>query len=522
MKKKHFSLLRRARRHDAPDTAAIMEVQRKNILSEKSDFFIRESYKTLRTNVTFSLADETACKVLIVTSAMQSEGKSITALNLAISYAEMKQRVLLIDCDLRRPKLARLLSAKEKVGLSNLLIQPELLGKAIHDSGIEDLDVIFAGDVPPNPSELLGSSRMKALLDSLQENYDYIILDTSPVNLVTDACVLVPESSGVLFVVRAGLSERGSVLRAVEQLERSHAKILGFVLNEVTRESGYYGYRKYGYQRHRYGYGRGYGYGYGHGYGYGYGQEKPDSMTDLHTHILPRMDDGAPDTAASLAMLRMEAAQGVTGVALTPHFHRDRESIEQFLARRQAAWEHLSAAMKKTAEPFPDLVLGAEVAWMPNMNHWDDLEALCLGSSRYLLLELPFTLWNNSMIDQLYSLAAQSGVTPVLAHLERYLGRQKKEHIQELYRLNVPIQLSAGCLLHPIERWKLLRLLREGQSFFLASDCHGTQRRTPDLGPAAAVAKKRLTGDALEALLCRSDAIFTAARAEQEREYAKK
>lgn len=275
MKKKHFSLLRRARRHDAPDTAAIMEVERKNILSEKSDFFIRESYKALRTNVTFSLADETACKVLIVTSAMQSEGKSITALNLAISYAEMKQRVLLIDCDLRRPKLARLLSAKEKVGLSNLLIQPELLGKAIHDSGIEDLDVIFAGDVPPNPSELLGSARMKTLLESLQKNYDYIILDTSPVNLVTDACVLVPESSGVLFVVRAGLSERGSVLRAVEQLERSHAKILGFVLNEVPRESGYYGYRKYGYRRHRYGYGR--GYGYGHGYGYGYGQEKPDS-----------------------------------------------------------------------------------------------------------------------------------------------------------------------------------------------------------------------------------------------------
>ena len=127
--------------------------------------------------------------------------------------------------------------------------------------------------MPPNPSELLGSSRMKALLESLQKNYDYIILDTSPVNLVTDACVLVPESSGVLFVVRAGLSERGSVLRAVEQLERSHAKILGFVLNEVTRESGYYGYRKYGYRR--YGYGR--GYGYGHGYGYGYGQEKPDS-----------------------------------------------------------------------------------------------------------------------------------------------------------------------------------------------------------------------------------------------------
>ena len=110
----------------------------------------------------------------------------------------------------------------------------------------------------------------------------------------------------------------------------------------------------------------------------------------------------------------------------------------------------------------------------------------------------------------------------MLAHLERYLGRQKKEHIQELYRLNVPIQLSAGCLLHPMERWKLLRLLGEGQAFFLASDCHGTQRRAPDLGPAADAARKRLTEDALETLLHRSDAIFTAARAEQEREYAKK
>ena len=223
MKKKHFSLLRRSRRHNAPDAAAIMEVERKNILSEQSDFFIRESYKTLRTNVTFSLADETACKVLIVTSAMQSEGKSITAINLAISYAEMNQRVLLVDCDLRRPKLARLLSMKGKVGLSNLLIQPELLGKAVRDSGVQNLDVILAGDVPPNPSELLGSSRMEKLIESLRENYDYIILDAPPVNMVTDACVLVPQSSGVLFVVRAGLSERGSVLRAVEQLERSHA-----------------------------------------------------------------------------------------------------------------------------------------------------------------------------------------------------------------------------------------------------------------------------------------------------------
>lgn len=278
MKKKHFFRLRRQVSEDANR----MEVERQNILSESSGFFIRESYKALRTNVSFALADEEACKVLIVTSAMQSEGKSITAINLAISYAEMNHRVLLIDCDLRRPKLARLLSMKGNVGLSNLIIKPELLRKAVQDSGIPNLDVIFAGDVPPNPSELLGSSRMKKLIDNLRENYDYIILDTPPVNMVTDACVLVPESSGVLFVVRSGVSERGATIHAVEQLEYSKAKILGFVLNEVKPENDYYGYRKYS-QYRRYGYSRGYGYsrhGYGYGYGYGYQPEAPSVQKD--------------------------------------------------------------------------------------------------------------------------------------------------------------------------------------------------------------------------------------------------
>ena len=245
-------------------------------------------------------------------------------------------------------------------------------------------------------------------------------------------------------------------------------------------------------------------------------------MTDLHTHILPRMDDGAPDTAASLEMLRMEAEQGVTGVVLTPHFHRDRETPERFLARRQAAWERLSEAVEKAASPFPGLMLGAEVAWMPNIAQWDDLETLCLGSSRYLLLELPFTPWSGGMIDQLYSLVGRGAVTPVLAHLERYLGTQKKEYIQELYRMNVPIQVSAGCLLRTVERWRTLRLLGQGHGFLLSSDCHGTERRRPDLGPAVAAVKKRMSGDALEALLCRSDRIFAAARGGQEIEDAEK
>ena len=263
---KHNGLLSALRHHFMgikPEMSGGIEEERRYILSSGSDFFIREAYKTLRTNVVYALAEEEKnCKVIIVTSAMQSEGKSITAVNLAISFAEMNNRVLLVDCDLRRPKLSRLLELSAKVGLSNVLIKPDLLEQAIQKTKVANLDVLPTGDVPPNPSELLGSSRMHKLLETMRERYDYIILDTSPVNMVTDACVLVPESSGVLFVVRANRSERDAVAHAVDQMEYSKAKMLGFVLNGAGNDFGRYGKYRYGKYK-KYGYGQRYGYGYG-------------------------------------------------------------------------------------------------------------------------------------------------------------------------------------------------------------------------------------------------------------------
>jgi len=196
--------------------------------------------------------------------------------------------VLLIDCDLRRPKLSRLMEVNAPVGLSNLLMEPELRRKAIVPSDVENLDVLLAGDIPPNPSELLSSPRMQRLLEELRREYDFIILDTPPVNMVIDAVVLAPQCDGVLFVIRANRSERGAVIHAVEQLEYSKAKLLGFVLNGVDLENSNYGYGKYRYKRYkRYGYGKyGYGkYGYGHygygGYGYGYSsRSKHEVPTD--------------------------------------------------------------------------------------------------------------------------------------------------------------------------------------------------------------------------------------------------
>ncbi len=250
--------------------------ERKNLLSIKSNFFVREAYKTLRTNVSFALTEEEKCKVIVVTSSHQGEGKSITTLNLAISYAMTDRKVLVIDCDLRRPKVAGLLEINSKVGLTNLIMNHELKDEAIVHTSVKGLDVILSGDIPPNPSELLGSPRMQIIINEMREKYDYIFIDSPPVNMVTDAVILAPESDGVLFLVRANHSERGSVIHAVEQLQYAKAKILGFVLNDVNVEKTHYGYGKYkykGYMRYgRYGYGgyRRYGYGYSrHGYGYG-------------------------------------------------------------------------------------------------------------------------------------------------------------------------------------------------------------------------------------------------------------
>lgn len=238
----------------------IME-ERRCILTSQSDFFIREAYKTLRTNVTFSLAGEGKSRVIVMTSSMQGEGKSTTAINLAISFAETEKKVLLIDCDMRRPKLGRLLDLTAPAGLSNVLLDPTLLNRAVvkyYDS----IDVILAGDIPPNPSELLSSARMVKLLEQMREQYDYIILDAPPVNVVTDAVVLAPQSDGVLFVVRAEQAERGAVMHAVEQLKYAKVKILGFVLNGVELENTSYGYGKHRYSRYRkYGDDQGYGYG---------------------------------------------------------------------------------------------------------------------------------------------------------------------------------------------------------------------------------------------------------------------
>lgn len=227
-------------------------------------------------------------------------------------------------------------------------------------------------------------------------------------------------------------------------------------------------------------------------------------MIDIHTHILPGMDDGARDVKTSLTLLRMEAAQGVDTVVLTPHFYRDREEPAHFLARREKAARALADAVLALPEgerkALPRLVLGAEVAWVPNLADCRELPELCLGASRYFLLELPFRPWTDQLVSQLYELPGRTGLTPVLAHIERYLKGQKPEHLDAVLSLGVPVQVSAEPLLHLTRRGAVLKLLRSRRAQLIASDAHDPKSCPPDLGSAMAVVRRKLGGGAVDFL----------------------
>ncbi len=216
---------------------------RRQILNKNSSFAVQEAYKTLRTNIRFFLRNE-RCKRFCITSGAAGEGKSITLMNLAISLAETGDKVLLIDADMRRPALARLLVEKAAPGLSNVLAGLETSEEAIRKEMYPNLDIMFSGDVPPNPSELLGSDRMQQLIEEMAEHYDYILVDTPPVNVVSDACIIASLLDGVLMLVRKDQSRKDDTKRAIDSLRLTGAKVLGFVLNGVELDAkknyGYY------------------------------------------------------------------------------------------------------------------------------------------------------------------------------------------------------------------------------------------------------------------------------------------
>lgn len=203
-------------------------------------------------------------------------------------------------------------------------------------------------------------------------------------------------------------------------------------------------------------------------------------MTDIHTHILPGMDDGAATVSQSLAMLQSCKEQGVDTVVLTPHFYPWMEALDSFLERRDTAYRQLEEAWEPD---MPRLVLGAEVAWYPNLDIMGQIEELTLGESNCIMIEMPNAPWSQVMLEQVNRLGAVAGLTPILAHVERYSHLQKSGQIAYLQDKGAVMQLSAGMLLSPIKRRKAYSLLKTG-TWVLGSDCHDPEQRPPCMGQA--------------------------------------
>lgn len=212
------------------------------VVEKNPKSIVSESYKALRTNIQYSAIDE-KIKTILITSSDPDEGKSTTTGNLAMSLAMDDKKVLIIDCDLRKPSIHKLFNQSNTVGLSEVLVRKETFPEVVNKYG-DNIDVLTSGNIPPNPSEMLGSKAMSDLLNVLEEYYDYIILDSPPINVVTDSQLLATKVDGVLLVVRAEKTKKEEVKKAKDKIDKVNGKIIGSILNgtDTKRENYYYYY----------------------------------------------------------------------------------------------------------------------------------------------------------------------------------------------------------------------------------------------------------------------------------------
>ena len=228
--------------------------RRRLITDENIPFNIVEGYKSIRSNIIFALGTAPR-KIIVVSSAAPHEGKSTTAANIALAFSQISGRVLLIDADLRKPVLHRTFVADNSTGLSTLIISMSTIDDSIRRHVMGNLDLLPSGPLPPNPSELLASAQFETLLTMLSQRYDYIIIDTPPMNVVSDAIVM-RGAGGIMLVARYGQATYEEIAEVMKKIALSGANMLGFTLNDVERRlSGYYRYGRYGYYRYGYGYG---------------------------------------------------------------------------------------------------------------------------------------------------------------------------------------------------------------------------------------------------------------------------
>lgn len=222
-----------------------LAANRKNVLNDATKFTVVEAYKTARTNLMFSVAASER-KAIVVTSCSPSEGKSITCVNTALAFAQTGSKVLIIDADLRKPTVHSLLRLSGTNGLSTVLGRFSDLEDSITRDVAPNLDVMIAGTIPPNPAELLGSPLMEEILKLLQDHYDYILIDSPPLLVVSDSLVMRNAIAGYLLVVREGYTTHPDLANALQSIRLAEGKVLGFMkVGCSIKGAGYY--KKYDY-----------------------------------------------------------------------------------------------------------------------------------------------------------------------------------------------------------------------------------------------------------------------------------
>lgn len=219
-----------------------MSNKRRLIVQEQAKSPIAEAYRTLRTNIQFSKSDG-ELKTIMFTSSGPGEGKSTTTSNTAVAMAQSGKRIILMDCDLRKPVQHKIFAKRNK-GVTNALVEEIDPIKLLQETEVDNLLLLPSGPIPPNPSELLGAARMQRIIESLKEHCDLLIIDAPPVVAVTDASVLAAKVDGIALVVNAGSNRPEMVQKAKELLVKAKGHILGVVLNrvEIEEEHAYYYY----------------------------------------------------------------------------------------------------------------------------------------------------------------------------------------------------------------------------------------------------------------------------------------
>lgn len=218
---------------------------RKLVTSVNTKSIVSEQFRTLRTNINFSMPDK-ELKTFLVTSSSPGEGKSTVAANTAVVFAQEGKQVLLVDADMRKPTVHYTFHLSNTLGLSNLLTRQEKIADVLKPSEIENLKILTSGPIPPNPAELIGSKTMEKVMEELKKDFDVIIFDAPPTLSVADAQILSNKCDGTILVLNSGETEKAGIVKAKEALVSSQANIIGIVLNNFQLQKDHYYYQYYG------------------------------------------------------------------------------------------------------------------------------------------------------------------------------------------------------------------------------------------------------------------------------------